>query len=303
MDWSALPVFVRAEGRGLNRLSVRDLRAGVKAGEVSRGEFLLVPTFPHHTLRSITVGQALDAAAEGLHGIERLTYAKAPEVEARRAAPPAGKAVRSPTPVQVAPAPIDDHPPETVNGPPPERRNAWSWRKLLNGKVWVRAAVAYYLLGTGFWFFITANPELTFAGVGWGLMGAALKSAAVLVGVCLWVASLIGRSSSDFFIGLIAGLTALGLLAGATGGYRGGYAHLQVNQLAPMSGLVQRCMDEGIRSSGRRVGAVCEDGRQSRSTGRGTCSHHGGVSDWKYEPGEQTRTLAECQVEARRIQW
>lgn len=29
-----------------------------------------------------------------------------------------------------------------------------------------------------------------------------------------------------------------------------------------------------------RIGAICSDGWQSYSTGRGTCSHHGGVDHW-----------------------
>ena len=29
-----------------------------------------------------------------------------------------------------------------------------------------------------------------------------------------------------------------------------------------------------------RVGAICRDGWHSYSTGRGTCSHHGGVDYW-----------------------
>lgn len=31
-----------------------------------------------------------------------------------------------------------------------------------------------------------------------------------------------------------------------------------------------------------RVGAICMDGWRSYSTGRGTCSHHGGVAYWLY---------------------
>jgi hypothetical protein len=27
-------------------------------------------------------------------------------------------------------------------------------------------------------------------------------------------------------------------------------------------------------------GAICADGWRSYSTGRGTCSHHGGVAEW-----------------------
>ena len=32
-----------------------------------------------------------------------------------------------------------------------------------------------------------------------------------------------------------------------------------------------------------RVGAICRDGWRSYATGRGACSHHGGVSEWLYE--------------------
>ena len=32
----------------------------------------------------------------------------------------------------------------------------------------------------------------------------------------------------------------------------------------------------------QRSGAICNDGWVSHSTGRGTCSHHGGVDHWTY---------------------
>ncbi|WP_282132632.1 hypothetical protein [Cellulophaga baltica] len=32
-----------------------------------------------------------------------------------------------------------------------------------------------------------------------------------------------------------------------------------------------------------RVGAICNDGTSSTATGRGACSHHGGVAYWLYE--------------------
>lgn len=37
------------------------------------------------------------------------------------------------------------------------------------------------------------------------------------------------------------------------------------------------------RKSRRRVGAICNDGTRSYATGRGACSHHGGVSYWLVE--------------------
>jgi hypothetical protein len=35
--------------------------------------------------------------------------------------------------------------------------------------------------------------------------------------------------------------------------------------------------------SRERVGAKCWDGTNSYATGRGACSHHGGVKYWKYD--------------------
>lgn len=35
-------------------------------------------------------------------------------------------------------------------------------------------------------------------------------------------------------------------------------------------------------SGGGRTGAICRDGTRSRATGRGACSHHGGVARWLY---------------------
>ena len=37
------------------------------------------------------------------------------------------------------------------------------------------------------------------------------------------------------------------------------------------------------QSTGARVGAICRDGWRSSATGRGACSHHGGVSTWLYD--------------------
>jgi hypothetical protein len=39
----------------------------------------------------------------------------------------------------------------------------------------------------------------------------------------------------------------------------------------------------------QRVGALCNDGTSSSATGRGTCSHHGGVNCWKYSDGTCTK--------------
>lgn len=37
-----------------------------------------------------------------------------------------------------------------------------------------------------------------------------------------------------------------------------------------------------VVSSGVRTGAICRDGTRSSATGRGACSHHGGVAYWLY---------------------
>jgi hypothetical protein len=38
-----------------------------------------------------------------------------------------------------------------------------------------------------------------------------------------------------------------------------------------------------------RIGAICNDGWTSTATGSGACSHHGGVSCWRYSDGTCTK--------------
>lgn len=42
-----------------------------------------------------------------------------------------------------------------------------------------------------------------------------------------------------------------------------------------------------IQSYQTRIGATCRDGSRSRATGRGACSHHGGVEQWLYDEQEK----------------
>lgn len=51
-----------------------------------------------------------------------------------------------------------------------------------------------------------------------------------------------------------------------------------------------------------RVGAICRDGWQSKATGRGACSHHGGVSEWIYATSYY-KTIEECKKEAQQKSW
>jgi hypothetical protein len=37
------------------------------------------------------------------------------------------------------------------------------------------------------------------------------------------------------------------------------------------------------RTSGIRIGCICNDGTRSNATGKGACSHHGGVNHWLYK--------------------
>ena len=43
------------------------------------------------------------------------------------------------------------------------------------------------------------------------------------------------------------------------------------------------------QTSRHRIGAMCKDGTTSTATGSGACSHHGGVSCWKYSDGTCTK--------------
>jgi hypothetical protein len=37
------------------------------------------------------------------------------------------------------------------------------------------------------------------------------------------------------------------------------------------------------KNSGERIGCICRNGTRSYATGRGACSHHGGVEHWLYK--------------------
>ncbi|MFH0761445.1 MAG: hypothetical protein V2A67_08075 [Bacteroidota bacterium] len=45
------------------------------------------------------------------------------------------------------------------------------------------------------------------------------------------------------------------------------------------------------------IGAICKDGWKSNATGRGACSHHGGVKEWIYVV-KPMKTIEECLLEA-----
>lgn len=51
-----------------------------------------------------------------------------------------------------------------------------------------------------------------------------------------------------------------------------------------------------------RIGAICSDGWDSNATGKGACSHHGGVNKWIYKKAYY-KTISESKEEARKISW
>ena len=63
--------------------------------------------------------------------------------------------------------------------------------------------------------------------------------------------------------------------------------------------LANKIYNRNLRKSN---GAICRDGSKSASQGRGTCSHHGGVSYYFYK-GEPTKSREECEIESKRRSW
>ncbi len=50
------------------------------------------------------------------------------------------------------------------------------------------------------------------------------------------------------------------------------------------SSIQTQIFSNTYETRGNRIGAICNDGWRSYSTGSGTCSHHGGVDYWLYAP-------------------
>lgn len=73
-----------------------------------------------------------------------------------------------------------------------------------------------------------------------------------------------------------------------------------IEGLTPLDKLTNKIYEDS--SYKVRVGAVCRDGRNSSATGRGACSHHGGVRKWKYKK-KYRKTYMESKAEARNKSW
>ncbi len=50
--------------------------------------------------------------------------------------------------------------------------------------------------------------------------------------------------------------------------------------------VIVMCVVVALASGRTRIGAICKDGTRSYATGRGACSHHGGVARWLYAEAE-----------------
>jgi hypothetical protein len=73
-----------------------------------------------------------------------------------------------------------------------------------------------------------------------------------------------------------------------------------INGLTPIDTLSWRLYNNSKYK--HRVGATCRDGWHSGATGRGACSHHGGVSKWIYGYSYR-KTFEECKTEAKVLSW
>jgi hypothetical protein len=79
------------------------------------------------------------------------------------------------------------------------------------------------------------------------------------------------------------------------------------NKLFPILGILGSCImffssiqtntiSNTFVTRGHRIGAICNDGWRSYSTGSGTCSHHGGVDYWLYAPSTTYTNYEESKV-------
>ena len=56
---------------------------------------------------------------------------------------------------------------------------------------------------------------------------------------------------------------------------------------------IKKGRTEVVTTTGGRTGAICRDGTRSSATGRGACSHHGGVAQWTYDEVESVQIFYE----------
>ncbi|MEI6091658.1 MAG: hypothetical protein WCR42_14475 [bacterium] len=80
------------------------------------------------------------------------------------------------------------------------------------------------------------------------------------------------------------------------------YLHKQypsINSTVINVNVLTNYIHEESKSS-YRIGAICMDGWRSNATGRGACSHHGGVSQWLLGY-DYNKSREECKKEAIRI--
>ena len=60
--------------------------------------------------------------------------------------------------------------------------------------------------------------------------------------------------------------------------------------------------EKSLRTSEYRIGAICLDGWYSSATGRGACSWHGGVKEWRYRTEKYySKSYEKCKIEAEQM--
>ena len=62
------------------------------------------------------------------------------------------------------------------------------------------------------------------------------------------------------------------------------------------SSIQTNIISDTFEIRGDRIGAICNDGWRSYSTGSGTCSHHGGVDYWLYAPSTTNTEDQESEI-------
>jgi hypothetical protein len=117
-----------------------------------------------------------------------------------------------------------------------------------------------------------------------------------IVGACLFSFFLGVVASSRWSDGekesiVIGSIIAILTLVVCTGVAKDKLSSIITFRLVSQAEILELCSD-GINES-ILSGAICDDGRRSSSTGRGTCSHHHGVKKWLYTE-RKVGTPQEC---------
>ncbi len=281
--WSLDPMFIDRDGL---RLTASQVESALRRGELASDEYL---GLIHYPTRRIKASQVADVLARGF-GRGRILQCSDWIDPAPPAHVPAGAALQAGGGLAAGKRAAKIEP----------DRLAWLGSPLLI-KLAIWAVVSYCLIGFTFNVFVTQNPEMTFSGVVVAAIASVFRVGIAYLCVLIPLGGMLSKVWSEFWSNFWLGVFALANIWLATIFWGESIDHLGKNQLAPLAVLEAACMEAGIQR-GHRIGAECRDGWNSRSTGQGTCSHHGGVAYWRHQE-RQTRTHQECRAKAERISW